>query len=316
MQEIIFRQGSYYAKILADSEAHGSRLATLEVCMPRFILAEFNTHRDKSRNSASSRAIPVERRIEQVLSNPFVPEAFAANKSGMQAASPIPEELQVIARNAWLGAMHTCVWFAKILVALNVHKQWANRVIELWAWHTVVVSGTRWENMINLRTDKAAQPEMQVTAHLIKQCLEASKPRQLTVGQWHLPYISDEEIFADNGEGSGAPFPIKLSVVKCAAVSYERQDAERTVEQVEKRHDDMLRLGHWSPFEHAAKVASYDEIRQHALFRVDGRRTAEASDGARTSRDNYEPVSIGNFDVPWLQYRKTIPGEDVWHAQG
>jgi len=68
---------TYAAKIIADSIASGVRLTTMEVCFPRFILAEFNTHRVFSRNSASSRAIPVERRIAQVRENPFVPEAGA-----------------------------------------------------------------------------------------------------------------------------------------------------------------------------------------------------------------------------------------------
>lgn len=54
--------------MLADSIASGVRLTTLQVTMPRIVLAEFNTHRMLSRNSASSRAIPVEKRIAQVRS--------------------------------------------------------------------------------------------------------------------------------------------------------------------------------------------------------------------------------------------------------
>lgn len=47
------------AKIIADSlSPQGHRLTTMEVIMHRFVLAEFNTHRVFSRNSASSRAIP------------------------------------------------------------------------------------------------------------------------------------------------------------------------------------------------------------------------------------------------------------------
>jgi hypothetical protein len=52
-------------KILADSVAWhgGERLTTFEVTFPRIVLAEFNTHRMLSRNSASSRAIPVEKML-------------------------------------------------------------------------------------------------------------------------------------------------------------------------------------------------------------------------------------------------------------
>jgi hypothetical protein len=64
----------YAARILADScSPAGIRLTTFEVTYPRIVLAEFNTHRDFSRNSASSRAIPVEKQVAKVLADPFVP---------------------------------------------------------------------------------------------------------------------------------------------------------------------------------------------------------------------------------------------------
>ena len=45
---------SFDAKVLADSQSPaGYRLTTLEATFPRFVLAEFNTHRVFSRNSAS-----------------------------------------------------------------------------------------------------------------------------------------------------------------------------------------------------------------------------------------------------------------------
>lgn len=76
----------YEAKVLADSVSPaGVRLTTLEVTFPRFILAEVNTHRMLSRSSASSRAIPIEKRIKAVEEDPFVPEAFGRNRKGMQA---------------------------------------------------------------------------------------------------------------------------------------------------------------------------------------------------------------------------------------
>ena len=63
---------AFAAKILADSiNTHDTRLITFEVTFPRCILAEFNTHRVLSRNSASSRAIPVEKQIAKVLADPF-----------------------------------------------------------------------------------------------------------------------------------------------------------------------------------------------------------------------------------------------------
>ena len=59
-------------------------------------------------------------------------------------------------------------------------------------------------------------------------------------------------------------------VARCAAVSYERQRAEKSVEEYVARHDALKASGHWSPFEHQAKVASEEEIREHAYFKWNG----------------------------------------------
>ena len=81
---------SHDAKILADSiSLAGHRLTTFEVCFPRIVLAEFNTHRVFSRNSASSRAIPVKKMLEKVQKDPFVPSYWGKNQKGMQAAEQI-----------------------------------------------------------------------------------------------------------------------------------------------------------------------------------------------------------------------------------
>jgi hypothetical protein len=55
------------ARIIADSiNPAGNRITTLVVRFPRFILAEWNTHRQFSRHAASSRAIPTTKIIDQV----------------------------------------------------------------------------------------------------------------------------------------------------------------------------------------------------------------------------------------------------------
>ena len=55
------------AQIIADSvNTQGDRITTYILTFPRFILAELNTHRMFSRNSASSRAIPFEKMVKMV----------------------------------------------------------------------------------------------------------------------------------------------------------------------------------------------------------------------------------------------------------
>ena len=58
------------ARVIADSiSPQGDRLTTFILTFPRIILAEFNTHRMFSRNSASSRAIPFEKMVKSVLNS-------------------------------------------------------------------------------------------------------------------------------------------------------------------------------------------------------------------------------------------------------
>ena len=65
------------AQIIADSvNTQGDRITTYILTFPRFILAELNTHRMFSRNSASSRAIPFEKMVKMVEEDTFIPIAW------------------------------------------------------------------------------------------------------------------------------------------------------------------------------------------------------------------------------------------------
>src|ERR1044072_6059739 len=101
---------AFDAKVLADSRSPaGRRLTTLEATFPRFVLAEFNTHRVFSRNSASSRAIPIAKQLRRVLDDPSVPIEFGSNQPGMQAAEPLAGEKLEAAEAEWLGARDDAV---------------------------------------------------------------------------------------------------------------------------------------------------------------------------------------------------------------
>src|ERR1041384_185786 len=98
------------AKVLADSiSPAGHRLTTLETTFPRFILAEFNTHRVFSRNSASSRAIPIVKQVRRVLEQPYVPIEFGSNQPGMQAGPALTGEKRQAAEAEWLRARDDAV---------------------------------------------------------------------------------------------------------------------------------------------------------------------------------------------------------------
>lgn len=73
------------AKIIKHSiDKYGVNIATMKLVFPRFILAELNTHRMFTKNSASSRAIPFSKMLDVVELNPFIPIAWQKHHSGMQ----------------------------------------------------------------------------------------------------------------------------------------------------------------------------------------------------------------------------------------
>lgn len=138
------------AKVIADSTSSGNRITTMVVTMPRIILAEFNTHRMFSRNSASSRAIPFEKMVESVKNNPFIPIAWQRDHKGMQGSEYTTNN--VMLEYEWLEARNKAIIYSESLcIGNDVTKQLCNRLLEPFMWHTVIVTATEWENFFHLR---------------------------------------------------------------------------------------------------------------------------------------------------------------------
>lgn len=309
----------YDVKVILDSICRGHRLTTLQCTFPRFILAEVNTHRMFSRNSASSRAIPVPKRIAQIEADPFVPIAFGKNQAGMQAMTELDAAEQSVAVGSWIGAVQDALKWAQALVSAGVHKQWANRVIETYAWHTAVISSTEWANHEGLRCHPAASPEYQTLAKMMRDAKNASTPLELKEGDWHLPYV-----FGMNGElldpadaealtqltgkdvitQEGVKILRKVSVGRCAAVSYERQEIKNFTKDVD-RYASMRGGGHMSPLEHVARPMDHREYTN--LFCQKEVTWNEDSQNWEWVVGEYTHY-CGNFQG-WVQDRKMIPNE-------
>jgi len=296
------------AKVLADSLSPSEhRLTTLEVTFPRFVLAEFNTHRVFSRNSASSRAIPIAKQLRRVLEQPFVPLEFGSNQPGMQAGAPLAGEALAAAEREWLRARDDAVRRVLGLISapladdadpaarlgeveaaiaakalpegwLNVHKQVANRLLEPFMWHTVIVTATEWSNFFNLRRHPDAQPEIRRAADEMHAAIEGSEPAALEPDEWHLPLVRPE----DRAEVGSAEQLIKVSAGRCARVSYLTHAGVRDLGADIELCERLLCSGHMSPLEHPARPLSADEL----------------SEGEWR----------GNFRG-WLQFRKTLRNE-------
>ncbi len=251
---------SYDVKIIADSIGpNGSRLTTFALRYPRMVHAELMTHRAFSRNASSTRAIPTAKMIEWIEQDPAMPVYWGKNQKGMQATEELSEEESTKAHNTWLHSKHMAVEFAKDLLHIGVHKQIASRILEPWAHINVVVTSTRpgLMNFFALRCHKAAMPEIQVLAVKMARAYRAAKPAFVRAGNWHLPFITDED-WANTNIPAGDY--LKASVARCARVSYKTfEDKVPKIEEDIALHDMLLGNGHWSPFEHQAKATSAEE---------------------------------------------------------
>jgi len=267
---------TFSAKVLADStNCCDNRLTTMELTYPRFIHSEFMTHRMFSRNAASSRAIPVEKMIEQVEKNPVIPIHWGKAQKGMQAY----EEIDAIQKHTCLRQWHDARWYSiqavRVMLRQGLHKQIANRLLEPWMWITVIATGNEgaWNNFFALRCHHEAEPHIQKIAGMAREVRSQSIPQKLSAGQWHLPLIGFEgdELLSEEDK-------VKVSVGRCARVSYLTMHGKRDVQADIGLHDRLLASKHFSPFEHVARSG------QHT------------GDG-------------GNLGYGWTQYRKTLKGE-------
>lgn len=243
-------------KVIADSiNPYGNRLTTLQLRYPRFVHAEFMTHRVFSRNASSSRAIPVKKLIEDILRDPAMPIYWGANQAGMQAAGELATGEIALAKHAWLEGLDNAIIAAQAMMDIGLHKQIANRVLEPWAHINVVVSATEWDNFFALRCHPDAQPEMRVLAECIRDVMALSTPveRRHDRKPWHLPYIDTDE-FVENGVFN-VEKAAKCSAARCARVSYLTHDGKAPVIADDLALFDRLAAGnpiHASPLEHQA----------------------------------------------------------------
>ncbi len=303
-------RSSISATIIADSiNSNGIRLTTFELEYPRWILAEVNTHKILSKNTASSRAIPVERVLEQVDNSPAMPVEWGANNPGMVSKTMLDELKAKSAEMLWRAAAKAASSFARVMsdkFGLNVHKQLAGRLIETFTMSKTVLTGTEFANFFNLREHGDAQPEFYELAKCMRAARDLSIPTFLLNGQWHLPYVDlvDGKYYV-SGTNVDLETAKQVSASCCAQVSYRKLDTS-----VEKANDVFLKLKlsdpeyknkHSSPVEHQATpidpdAKSFDPSTWPAGV------THVRRDGSLWS---------GNLRG-WVQFRQLIPNEAVW----
>lgn len=298
------------AKVILDSiSTAGIRLVTMELKYPRFIHGEVMTHRDRARNSASSRAIPWRKwkdgidgvrlregwrrgdvsmatmvagldprcMMAMIMSDPVVPLSFDGEQRGMQSGEAVA--CQERARGIWLAARDEAVIRADELWEMGIHKSLVNRIVEPWMWMTTLMTASEWANLLRLRDHDAAEKHFRVLARAIRVALEESIPVERDE---HAPYLMVGEAELEDRA--------LISAARCARVSYlnhegtvdlkkDRDLAQRLINPSNALNGDKNDAIHASPFEHVAIAGKPGEW-------------------------------SGPFHG-WIQFRKTFKGENV-----
>lgn len=304
------------AKVIKDSiSPQGIRITTLELEYPRIVHQELMTHRVFSRNSASSRAIPVSKVIELVESNPAMPVHWGKNQAGMQAKEELDELNKEAVRQLWLEAAKQAVSIAKVMADIGAHKQVVNRILEPFQHMKVVVTSTEWANWDWLRDHPDADPTIHALAKKMKRVKNESNPEELFYGEWHLPYVHSErsKIYAERNyfDEHGEPITLEqarmISASCCAQTSYRKQDGS-----LEKAEDIFKKLVesepcHASPVEHQAtpiQTITRGNSDQMGWENYNGNRKTWI-DGV-THCDKQGNLWSANFRG-WVQFRQLIP---------
>lgn len=280
------------ARVIADSiSSTGRRLTTLEAVCWRPVLAEQNTHRVLSRNSASSRAIPISKNLERFDTDFAYPLAWGAEQRGMQQGSELEDQDLWDAKKLW----NDCRWAVSRLIheyvdahpigkdapegSVRLHKGLLNRWLEPGLWQTQIITGTSWDGYYWQRCHSHADANIRTMAEAIQKAVKESTPVVLEPGEYHLPYFGHSGGFGDQdwaevlrletnlknqwwkaeSKLGHVEMAKQISAGRCARVSLVNQNGERDIkddlvlyERLADRNDDPTNPPHASPLEHVA----------------------------------------------------------------
>ena len=332
-KEFFNRKTNITAKVICDSiSEQGIRLTTFEIEYPRFIHSEVMTHRNLSKNSSSSRAIPITKMLEQIESNMAIPLYWGKAKSGMQAVEEVDELSKKNAEIMWKG----CFWEAKDTASwmsdVGLHKQVPNRLTETFQMMKVVITGTDFDNFFNLRIHKDADPNICMLAYKMYEAMQESKPVELKAGEWHLPYVGFYRVKSGRGFGCVEYFTgvvgtesyhiltleqaTKISAASCASVSYRTEGM--TLEKADKIFDMLIKAEviHSSPFEHLAtpiveKFEYFDKEDLDTGYEVNLPLHPDSWEDGVTHMNKQGELCSGNLRG-FIQYRHLLPNNTAW----
>lgn len=322
------------ATVIADSICDtGTRITTFELEYPRIIHSEFMTHRQLSKNSSSSRAIPTKSMLKMVRENAAFPAHWGKNQSGMQAfetndamirieaseldenGNEVPKILEFTALEWWNMAAESAAMYAEAFADAEYHKQICNRLTEPFQYMKVVCTATQYGNFYTLRIHEMADPTIHMLAVTMYTALMSSTPKKLVAGEWHTPYYQEgfwsELSDGKDSYGSTLDEALAISMSCCAQSSYRKLD-----DSLEKANSVKTKLNigeerdgpaHASPTEHQATPMETPAFTME-LFKTCGENW-RWEDGVTHMTRNGDFWS-GNFKH-WIQHRQLIVNHDA-----
>jgi hypothetical protein len=326
------------AKVIAHSiTLEGQEILTFEWVYPRIVLAEVNTHRVFSRNSASSRAIPVNKMNDAIRADIARPVRFGAANPGMQDNGAHNALINGYTPEEWWDlAIYSAIQFSTGFNEAGYAKQVCNRLTEAGSHMKSVVTSTDFDNWDWLRDHDAADPTIALLARVAVEAREASTPVLLEPGMWHTPYYGKGYWKTDGKYGKGVykdgvysfelldckhghtlEEALAISSSCCAQVSFRTTDD--TLEKALKVKERLVQENavHGSPFEHQATPihATIDWDSDHPWKNaVNDLRDSKTWEEGITHVDREGQFHSGNLSG-WIQHRQLIPGHDYASSQ-
>jgi hypothetical protein len=238
--------------------------------------------------------------LNEVRSIPFVPWHWGKNQKGMQAGEDWDQLIHyecdgvyfsgATREQLWLHARDTAADIAEAYMEAGYHKQIPNRLLEPFSWIDTLITATQWQNFLWLRQHHAAEPHLQDLANLVADAMQYCTVQYLEFGEWHLPYIREEEKRLYHTDVLK-----KLSAARCARISYKPFNGEASIEAELERYNLLVtdERVHASPLEHQASPDRYDP------------------DYPNTQQ--WEALAFHGNLTGWIQARKLVPNE-VYHG--
>lgn len=217
-----------------------------------FLANGITVHNCFSRNASSSRAVPVERTIQNILNEPWKPLHVYKNCRGMQGKELMSDDEYDSFCEHWDDAKRQAIEVAHKMIKEGFHKQHINRILEPFTKIKVIVTATEWDNFFKLRLAQDADPEIQDLAKAIKLAMDNAAEYIYinALGGCTLPYVNIDEITAIEDRRM-----LKLiSAARCARASYLNHDGSAPdILKDLKLAKHLIESGHMTPFEHQCR---------------------------------------------------------------